>query len=182
MRFSFFLPLRRDVWRRSFPSFLLLGFFASTFAASFAQEVREWRDAAGRPIMTSTNKKLVGTLDPEYDDPAKVRINMDDKTFRFTLANLSEADQKYVASERAKKTASDKPEPATESKPTATKPTSTPKPTATKPTTTSKPTATKPTTTSKPTATKPTSTPKPTATKPTTTSKPTATKPTTTSK
>ncbi|MBQ7815553.1 MAG: caspase family protein [Thermoguttaceae bacterium] len=84
----------------------MLGVSTLTFAAALAQESREWRDAVGRPIVTSTNEKLVGTLRLDgADDPGKVRIRMGGKTFRFTLANLSEADREYVEAERAKKNA-----------------------------------------------------------------------------
>ena len=113
MRFSTFSLLRRGVWRRS--AFLWLGVSTLTVAAALAQESREWRDSAGRPIATSTNEKLVGTLRLDgVDDPGKVRIKMGGKTFRFTLANLSEADREYVEAERAKKNA-----PQTASNPTA---------------------------------------------------------------
>ncbi len=130
MRFSTFSLLRRGVWRRS--AFLLLGVSTLTVATALAQEVREWRSAAGRPIKTSTNEKLVGTLRLDGDDePGKVRIKMGGKTFRFTLSNLSEADRKYVAEQRAAQNGS---QPAPAPKPEPAKPTPQPKPEPAQPT------------------------------------------------
>lgn len=130
MRFFTFPLLRRGVWRRS--AFLLLGVSTLTVATALAQEVREWRSAAGRPIKTSTNEKLVGTLRLDGDDePGKVRIKMGGKTFRFTLSNLSEADRKYVAEQRAAQNGS---QPAPAPKPEPAKPTPQPKPEPAQPT------------------------------------------------
>lgn len=132
MRFPFIPSLRRGAVRRS--SFLLLGILTAALATAFvavAQEAREWRNAKGKTILTQDRQKLVGKLlVTENDDPKKIRVEMDGRTFNFPLAQLSAADQKYVKSERAKKKETQKTN-SGDSKPTDSKPTT--KPTDSKP-------------------------------------------------
>ena len=107
MSFSRGFSTRRGFSRRR-SVILTLGLAALCVAAvSWAQEVREWKSSAGKPIPISKTENLVGALDLSDDsDPTKVTVETAaGKRYKYPLAKLSADDRKYVEAERAKKAA-----------------------------------------------------------------------------